>query len=269
MPRKRKKNIFTKLGSLCFIALPVFLFCKFIIVYITNGNVFQMDKIFILGVVGLAGAGLVFKILGIIAFARANKKAPKKSILTLGKIMSVRETGPYVNGYPHIAITLQYELPDGKKIASECVNMIAGEKLAAFQPGSLQLVRYEEDNPEAFVLASLEKKPGNLNQEFNQYMLGKGLVTKELLEVMENGEEGKAIILESISTGKMIHGNPEFFLNLRVTKATGEHYETQQTKVSLAESIDQIALGKVVEVKYSPENPDLVAVKTRFSFLDS
>lgn len=69
--------------------------------------------------------------------------------------------------------------------------------------------------------------------------------------------------LSKTPTGKIIKGNPELTLTLRVTKADGEQYDAEITRVMLAESAEKLNVGKVVDVLYLPQDPQSIVITSQ------
>ncbi|GGC97492.1 hypothetical protein [Enterococcus wangshanyuanii] len=52
-------------------------------------------------------------------------------------------------------------------------------------------------------------------------------------------------------------------MTLRVTKADGEQYDAEITRVMLAESAEKLNVGKVVDVLYLPQDPQSIVITSQ------
>jgi hypothetical protein len=80
----------------------------------------------------------------------------------------------------------------------------------------------------------------------------------ERLKLIQTGLDGTADILSVQDTGGTINDNPVVSIHMTVSPASGEPYE-----VSLKTMVSRIAVPRVgdkVKIKYSPENPQQVAI---------
>jgi hypothetical protein len=267
MKKKRRLNIFTLLGELCFAAVAILAVYTFIktrtssltsIRSTTNMMFHWMTCLIIPGTI-LIVVGSVFPFL---FDAKKDASLVKNGTLTFGKLLSIRPTGTSVNNQPQLALTFEFETADDKKITTECLKVIPITFLGNCQPGALLPIRYDKDAPEKITL-DFTQDQATLQQALNRYMIDKGLLTNEMLDTAKRGQQGQAVIVDKSPTGNIIKGNPEISLTLRVTKANGEQYEAELTRVMLAESIDNLSVGKVVDILYLPENPESLVIKSQ------
>lgn len=265
MREMKKFNNFLILGRLGFLLIFVLMGLRFFYMMISKGNTnyFMVDKIeLIISVLAIASFISMFigTVLPYILRDRKDELLSKTGILTFGKILSVQNTGVRINGEAEFAITLEFILPSGKKVNTECIMIIPALKLGNFASETIVPLRYDQENPESIVL-DFSVDQITLQKAYNQYLYDNGQLTKELLKVAQAGETGQAVVLENTPTGRIIDGKSELALNLLVTKADSQQYQTKQVKAVRGENIAQLAVGMVVNVRYSPTNPDLLVIK--------
>ena len=68
-----------------------------------------------------------------------------------GRIVSVAQTGMYVNNNPVVRITLEVTPSDGRPFEAETEKLISLTQIPQFQPGALVPVRYDPDTQEVAI----------------------------------------------------------------------------------------------------------------------
>jgi len=206
-----------------------------------------------LGVIVLAVVSVIFaikphmKTLMSLFFPRQMKDGRT----TIGKIISVQQTGTYINRQPECAIQVSFETADGRKITSVANATLPLTALAQFQPGAPIPVRYEAADPQSMVI-DLEAEPAVLQKAFNQLRIKQGLATEEGIEVAEKGIRAQGVVLSMVPTGKILEGHAELRLQMKVTKPEGGVFEASITKFVPPQLLPKLQPGNVVEVAYMP-----------------
>lgn len=261
---KKRIVAFIVLGRLCLSAIPILMILNFV-VFRNLKNIFLITMLIIL----LAIVGTILTLIGYIGPSVSNffksSSIRKTGILTFGRLISARQTGMMVNNQPQQALTIEIELPNGRRVVSEVLAIVPLNNLAYFQEGAVLPVRYDKEDPQKMAL-DMNQPQHVLQEAMNQEMIRKGIITEETIEIARRGQKGQAVILELNPTGKIVGNNPEISFRLKITKANGDQYETSQTKIVLSQTLDSLTVGSVVPVAYLPEDEEKVTFMTTTKF---
>ena len=96
-----------------------------------------------------AAIGLLFgaPVLGLVL----NRKILRKGRSATARIVSVNDTGTYVNNQPLVHITMEVQREDGSPFQAETERILGYSQLARFQAGATVNVRYDPDTLETAI----------------------------------------------------------------------------------------------------------------------
>lgn len=81
-------------------------------------------------------------------------------------------------------------------------------------------------------------------------------------KVLENGLPGTAVILDIAPTGVIVNDQPRCKLDLKVTTAAGEVYDTTIYMIISPVYLPQFQPGAKLMIKYDPQDKKKVAVES-------
>jgi hypothetical protein len=79
-------------------------------------------------------------------------------------------------------------------------------------------------------------------------------------DVLKNGVDGKAKVVEITDTGRRHNTNPVVRIKLNVTDASGNDFPAEVTMPLSPVRLSQHRVGDTVPVKYDPKSRDRVAI---------
>lgn len=79
-------------------------------------------------------------------------------------------------------------------------------------------------------------------------------------KLIETGIAAPATIVAVNQTGMFVNHNPQVRIDLEVVPPDGEPYTTAVVKVMQMVHLAQLQTGKVIEVRFDPENPKRLAI---------
>lgn len=121
---------------------------------VTVGSV--LFTVFMVAVTVVAPLGLVYGIFS----ALAKNAAAERELLATGaaapaRIVSIGETGMYINNQPQVKIVLEVSPPDGPTFVATVNKVVSLLQIPRVQPGLLVDVRYDRSNPSRLALVGL------------------------------------------------------------------------------------------------------------------
>lgn len=121
--------------------------------YIFHQDMSKWSNMDTLAIAITVGIGL--EIVGILGEFLYNgmlrKRIQKNGVDTLGKIISARQTGTYVNEQPEIELTLSYKV-NGKDMTGVTKSIISLLDLSKITEGTELVIKYLPDEPEKIVI---------------------------------------------------------------------------------------------------------------------
>lgn len=199
-----------------------------------------------------AGEGLMSALTG------RNSKEFRDAAIGIGTIQGVRQTGTYINEQPQVRIDLIVETADGATFPSHAKLVVPLTDLAAVRPGAIVPVRYLPERQDRVEL-DLSGDSVAAQAVYNQSMIRKGLTTPEMIAVADNGVRAQGVVRNMNVPGDVRHGWPRVVLDVAVTRPDGSMFTTQTTKYMAPNTMGNIQVGRVVDVRYMPGNESVIA----------
>lgn len=216
------------------------------------GSGWLSHVVLILAIVGIFGGTFIM------IFGGKGKKV-KTGPLVVGTLVSIRQTGTYVNEQPQCALTIQFTTQDGKQITAVDKEIISLTNLASLQPGAALPIRYNPLNPQEITIDA-KADPKLIEQAKDQYLVATGQVTQEATNIKENGVQAKGVILSSTPTGNVVNGNGELELEVRVTRPDCSTYDVTATKAVPHSGLAYTVPGSVVHVFYMSDDEEKIVI---------
>ncbi|MBC1515058.1 hypothetical protein [Listeria immobilis] len=187
----------------------------------------------------------------------------KNGVPALGIIESVRQTGTYINEQPQVELKIQVTEESGKQFDTTITTIIPLTQLASFQINSPINVLVGENRKVGLPKAG----DPTLSQEkmqsiFNVVAVKKGLISKESLEISQNGVESYATVKAMRPRGSLTAERVELELDLDLTKVDQSIVPVSVVKTFPGSSVEQLQPGRVVSVIYLPNQPEKLVIKT-------
>jgi hypothetical protein len=228
------------------------------------GLVISQDSgpLFVVGMVLLVVTSIAFTLLSFVgvrsALSGQNSRAFRDAAIGIGTIQGVSQTGTYINEQPQVKIDLSVETADGKTFQSHAKLVVPLTDLAAVRPGVVIPVRYLPDRLDRVEL-DLSDDMAAAQEAYTQSMIRKGLTTPEMVAVARNGVRAQGVVRNMTVPGDVRHGWTRVVLDVAVTRPDGTMFTTETTKFIGPNEIGNIQVGKVLDVRYMPDNESVIA----------
>jgi hypothetical protein len=120
-------------------------------------------------------------------------------------------------------------------------------------------VRYLPDRTDRVEIDSSSDQAA-AQEVYDQSMIRKGLTTPEMLKVARQGVRAQGVVRNITVPGDVRHGWTKVVLDVAVTRSDGSMFTTETTKFIAPHEIGTMQPGKVLDVRYLPENESLIAI---------
>jgi hypothetical protein len=193
-----------------------------------------------------------------------SKKILETGLPAQATILEVRDTGVTVNNNPQIKLILQVTPSTGMPYQAEVKLLISRLETYKFQPGMVLPVKYDPNDTSKVALdfsggadssagASYTPAPDPLQVQQLQDMLTKINDANE--QLMQYGEEAKAIVMKYIPMGINVNGNnPAVTLELEVLPSSREPFKATVKGVIKDTSVPKYQPGCEIYVKFDPND---------------
>lgn len=207
-------------------------------------------------------AAMVFAFTGegiLEAFTGNNSPEFRTAPVGLGTVVSVAQTGTYINEQPQVRVEFEVEAADGKTFTSHAKMIVPLTELALLQPGVVLPVRYLPDKPEK-VQVDMSGDAAAAQQVFDEAMVRKGFTTRANLDIAARGVRAQAVVRSLDVPGQIRDGRTRIDLGLVVTRPDGTTFETTTGKFLPPSSVGHVQVGRIIEVRYLPDNEQEVVL---------
>ncbi|WP_067715783.1 hypothetical protein [Nocardia yamanashiensis] len=187
------------------------------------------------------------------AFTGLNSSEFRDGELGIGTVRAFAQTGLTVNDQPQIRLDMQVETQDGKTFDSHAKMIIPLTELALLRPGVVLPVRYLPGRTDR-VEVDLSGDTDGAQEAMNASMIRKGFTTEAKLDIGRRGVPAQAVVRALSVPGEIRDGHSRLDLTLVVTRPDGSTFETRTEKFLPPASVAQVQVGRVVQVRYLPEN---------------
>ena len=192
------------------------------------------------------------------AMSGQNSRAFRDAAIGIGTVQGVSQTGTYINEQPQVRIDLSVEAADGETFQSHAKLIVPLTDLPAIRPGVVLPVRYLPDRQDRVELdLSADSAAGQ--EAYTQSLIRKGLTTPEMVAVARNGVRAQGVVRNMTVPGDMREGWTRVVLDVAVTRPDGSMFTTETTKFIAPAEIGSIQVGKVLDVRYMPDNESVIA----------
>jgi hypothetical protein len=197
-----------------------------------------------------------------------------------GVILSVGQTGMYINEQPQLKIIIEVRPANRPPFQAEVKKVVPLLQLAQMQPGQMVEVKYDPNNTSKVALSAMISgmnpmmgggmpmggmNPmmggmgmGNAQAQYQQMIMQNDQISQQLLAT---GQQADAFILTSNDTGVMVNGGNMFkTFMLDVRPFNQAPFQAQAMAVVRPESLAKLAVGARIQVRYNPANPTQVAI---------
>jgi hypothetical protein len=206
--------------------------------------------VFVLGF--FVGGGLLSALSG------QNSRAFKDAAIGMGTVQSVSQTGTYINEQPQVRIDLSVETIEGKTFQSQAKLVVPLTELGLLRPGVVLPVRYLPDRLDRVELDRSDDQAA-AQEVYNQSMIRKGLTTPEMVAVARQGVRAQGVVRNMTVPGDVRHDWTRVVLDVAVTRPDGSMFTTETSKFIAPNEIGNIQVGKVLDVRYMPDNESVIA----------
>ncbi|GAB4587984.1 hypothetical protein [Nocardia sp. IFM 10818] len=193
------------------------------------------------------------------ALTGANSAEFRDGLIGIGTVESFRNTGVTLNDQPQVRIEFRVEGADGKTFPSHATMIVPLTELALLRPGVVLPVRYLPGRTDR-VEVDLSGDTSAAQQAMNAAMIRKGFTTPAKLDIAERGIPAQAVVRSLSVPGEIRDGHTRLDLILLVTRPDGSTFETHTEKFLPPVGVSQVQIGRVVQVRYLPENEQEVVL---------
>lgn len=224
----------------------------------------------IIGVVcGCGGGLLAVGISGFFIYRMIKGQAQTRTLLQTGVpaqavIVSVQDTGVYINEQPQGRVTLQVTPTDRPPFQAVITRVFSPFELSSVGPGATVQVRFDPNDTSKVAIESFGGgNAGGMNASVNNQQLQAAMMAQDqyYAQLRITGTEAKAKILTA--TNLNIRNDNiawVFRLTFDVTAPTGEHFQSE-TQAAIGDTAQhKYQPGKEVIVRYDPAKRDQVAL---------
>ncbi|MCL2760047.1 MAG: DUF3592 domain-containing protein [Desulfuromonadales bacterium] len=182
--------------------------------------------------------------------------------LTVGTVVSVRQTGNWFNSQPQVKVKMQFTTLDGKQVTASFRKVFPLTALSQIQPGLTLPLRYDPKNPQD-IMIDWNADDKAFKKAYDQNLVTTGKMTQEELNISEKGVQAKGVILSSKPTGRIVNGDEsEMVLQIRVTRPDGSTYDVTTTVGVEQKYMQDNSPGSMVYVHYMPNDEKNVMIET-------
>ncbi|WP_067541218.1 hypothetical protein [Nocardia crassostreae] len=187
------------------------------------------------------------------ALTGANSSEFRNAPIGLGTVESFRHTGVTLNDQPQVRIEFRVEGSDGKSFPAHAKMIVPLTELALLRPGVVLPVRYLPGRTDR-VEFDLSGDTTAAQQAMNAAMLRKGFTTPAKLDIAARGIPAQAVVRSLSVPGEIRDGHTRLDLTLLVTRPDGTAFEAHTEKFLPPAGVSQVQIGRVIKVRYLPEN---------------
>jgi hypothetical protein len=224
-------------------------------------------------VMGSITGAIFIIVFGWVYFAFFRGLGGSKKILETGlpaqaTILEVRDTGVTVNNDPQIKLILQVNPQTGMPYQVEVKLLISRLETYKFQPGMVLPVKYDPNDTSKVAIdfsggadssAGTAPAPDPSQVQQLQDMLVK--IDNANQQLMQYGEEAKAIVMKYIPMGINVNGNnPAVTLELEVLPTSHEPFKATAKGVIKDTSVPKYQPGCEIYVKFDPNDTSKVTI---------
>ncbi|MBZ2196519.1 hypothetical protein [Occultella gossypii] len=187
-----------------------------------------------------------------------DENATADSGIAVGRVVSLNRTALSVNDVPQQRLVLDVETPDGGRFRSQATQLIPEHELGAFEPGALLPVRYRPGRTRSVSL--IADSSDAAQAALNDYLVGKGLITPQDLDVARRGVRTSAVVTAATPTGQVRDGHTQLQLDVLVARPDGSQYPVTQRLFVPASQLSRVHVGSRVATFVLPEDEQRVSV---------
>lgn len=220
-----------------------------------------MDLAAVGGVV-LGVAPFVFVVVLVVGYTMWSRRRPVNwpdAHVGVATVTSSHFTLPNPEGPVTVTVKVDVENQGGEVFASELVRKVPVPALSLIEPGLQFPAMYRPDRREKVKIARGSHQD-RAQEFFEQLRLRDELVDAAALDADRRGRIAYARLLSVRDTGERRRGLPVRALDLRIRRTEGSEYNHTVVMVLTPNQIRMLTPGRILRVKYVPENPTHVAV---------
>ncbi len=211
-------------------------------------------------------AGFILVIGSLIAqmLVRSIQESKKKNYLlaygirTIADVTNVKPTGSSINDQPEIEVDVQFETIDRKQVVASFKKVVLITQLHYLQPGMKLFIKYDAKNPKRIIIDPQSEKDVNPFQKWDSKTMDQ--FVEETFHTIREGVYTQAVIVSIIPTGKIVAGNAEMEVKLKVTRPNNSIFDATIFKVLPSFALSKLTVGSVIQVQYSKTNEQDIAI---------
>jgi hypothetical protein len=128
---------------------------------------------------------------------------------------------------------------------------------AMLRPGLVVLVTFDPDARERISLAD---DITAVRAEFDRMLIGKGLLTKDKLELIRHGVRSRGVVTGVRTTGTQREDHREVEIDMMVRRPGGGQFPAHERTLLPASSLADVKPGCVIDAYYQKDDESVVAV---------
>jgi hypothetical protein len=189
-----------------------------------------------------------------------NSGLVKSGVQAPAVIIGLQDTGVTMNESPQVRLTLQVTPADRPPFQAIATTFVGRLQIGMITPGASVLVRYD---PNDITKVAIESLGGPAANSGNLAAIQSALQAQDQYyeQLRKTGEEATAKILTTSDMNMRVGDNGSMFrLTFEVTPRIGEPFKAE-TQAAIADaSREKYSVGKMVYVRYDPNNKAQVAI---------
>ena len=222
-----------------------------------------MDESLIGVIVIIIGVGLPLLLVGSFILRLFKNYKKNKKLLATGKvakgtILSIQQTGTYINEQPEVLFNIRVE-PDGEPtFDSTAKRVVSLLQIPQIQPGQIIYVKYDPNDHSSVALV----EQNNVIQQDTEQIQKKLLKNEEVNVRLNNiGIEAEAIITKFTDLNIMVNGdNKSITLEVKVIPGNDKPFNSIVKGIFMPSGLYKYQPGKEIHIKYDPNDKSIVAI---------
>ena len=214
--------------------------------------------------VPLSIAGTVFLVIHATNKSRKNSaQRDTASVLDANNITVVGTVVAFVSSRPATwtgcNIRVRFKSLDNQEGLAKTYQFLRQEEFAQFQVGAMLPVCYNPTRPqEGKVLLGAD--PTALQEALHLSQVRQGMASQEAMDVVRNGTQAQGVVMSAQPTGKILQGQVELRLQLKVTRPDGGMFEATFQKAMPQPYVSRLQVGTVLSVFFMPKDEQRICM---------
>jgi hypothetical protein len=201
---------------------------------------------------------LLFAAMGVLAVALPSRRASRPAAVLsrsdtdaavgVGTVRAVTETSE--------TLVVDVESVSGQRFVGR-LRRSADPVVSTLRPGTVVLVSFD---PHVRERLSLADDIAAVHAEFDRMLVGKGLLTKDKLDLIRHGVRSRGIVTGMRTTGTQREDHREVEIDLMVRRPGGGQFPAHERTLVPVSSLAEVTPGCIIDTYYRRDDESVIAV---------